>query len=210
MYLTGCAVGGRSIDYTYGEDKMPVTYAAYEIGDTVTYNNMDFYVIKNSGTDESSVTLLKAEPLSYEEIEEYSAGTGASVSNRYGYGGMQYHSESNLYATSYVKTTVEAWAEDNVTSGLVEVRLISYDDLIDNLGYDPTIASVGNPKRNENVPSWVYSYGTIHGGYWTMSAKDGTPDAWNVNNDGNLVNRSVNDHYFGCIRPVITISKSAL
>ena len=33
----------------------------YEIGDTVTYNGMDFYVIRNSYESDDYVTLLKAE-----------------------------------------------------------------------------------------------------------------------------------------------------
>ena len=59
MYLTGCRVAGRSVDYACGTDKSP-TYTAYTVGNTVTYNNVNYYVIADSGTSESTVKLLKA------------------------------------------------------------------------------------------------------------------------------------------------------
>ena len=68
IYLAGCTVNGRSIDYEYGKDKRPPTYEVYEIGDEVTYNNVDYYVIKDSNESESTVTLLKAEPLTVDEL----------------------------------------------------------------------------------------------------------------------------------------------
>ena len=112
VYLTGCIVGGRSVDYSYGTDKTPPapTYTAYSVGDTVTYNSINYYVIKDSGTSESTVTLLKAEPLTVAEVNEY-GGVGSSSNHinvhsgydgyvsyyqtaydYYGYGGMAYYS----------------------------------------------------------------------------------------------------------------------
>ena len=42
VYLAGCTVAGRSVEnYTYGSDKSP-TYTAYQVGDQVTYNNVDY------------------------------------------------------------------------------------------------------------------------------------------------------------------------
>ena len=67
VYLTGCIVTGRSVDYAYGKDKSP-SYDAYSVGDQVTYNNVNYNVIKDSDTTEDSVTLLKAEPLSVQEV----------------------------------------------------------------------------------------------------------------------------------------------
>ena len=73
VYLAECTVGGRTVSgYTYGKDNTP-TYTAYKVGDEVTYNNVDYYVIKNSGVKESSVTLLKATPLTVSEVNEYGA-----------------------------------------------------------------------------------------------------------------------------------------
>jgi type II secretory pathway pseudopilin PulG len=77
IYLAGCTVGGRSVDgYTYGKEET-VTYDAYEVGDEVTYNNVDYYVIKDSSASEESVTLLKAEPLTVAEVNQY-GGVGTT------------------------------------------------------------------------------------------------------------------------------------
>ena len=98
VYLAGCAVAGRSVDgYTYGnEETVPTpTGTAYKVGDEVTYNNVDYYVIKDSSANEDFVTLLKADPLIYSELQTYSNGTEAHPFD-YGdatgnVGGMIYH-----------------------------------------------------------------------------------------------------------------------
>ena len=110
VYLAGCTVAGRSTgDYTYGEDKSPI-YTAYKVGDEVTYNNIDYYVIKDSSSNETSVTLLKKTALTVEEVNTY-GGVGTAnnhvnmhatydttssyyqtADDRNGYGEMQYYS----------------------------------------------------------------------------------------------------------------------
>ena len=208
VYLAGCTVGGRSVDYTYGTDKTPSipTYEAYSIGDEVTYNEIQYYVIADSAASEESVTLIKAEPLTYEEVQTYSNGTGADTYNNNGIGGMQYHSSSSDYSTSYIKTAVDAWKAAKAPLAS-EARLITYEELIDNLGYDPTISSAGNPTVNENVPSFVYNSSYM---YWTMTQHpNGASDVWGVGSDGSLYYDSVNN-CDGAVRPVITILKSAL
>ena len=35
-------------------------YKSYKVGDEVTYNDIKFYVIKDSGSDIDNITLLKA------------------------------------------------------------------------------------------------------------------------------------------------------
>jgi len=229
VYLAGCTVAGRSVEnYTYGSDKSP-TYTAYTVGDQVTYNNVNYYVIKDSGAKESTVTLLKAEPLSVSEVNEYGAGhvnryTSSSVGTAYNqksYGGMQYYSSSTCgyngtdwvydgctidYASSEIKYVVDAWKTAKAPAA-TEARLITYDELIDNLGYDPTISIGGNPRRNDNVPTWVYNSNYF---YWTSSPRDGSSsDVWIVYSDGGLRNGASLD-FSGVVRPVITISKSVL
>ena len=44
VYLAGCTVGGRSVEYTYGKEES-IVYNAYEVGDEVTYNNVDYHVL---------------------------------------------------------------------------------------------------------------------------------------------------------------------
>ena len=70
VYLSNCKVNNREVtNYTYGTDKSP-SYESYQVGDHVSYNNIDFYVIKDSGAKEATVTLLKSETLSAEEINQ--------------------------------------------------------------------------------------------------------------------------------------------
>jgi len=212
VYLAGCTVVGRNVEnYTYGEDKTPPapTYTAYQVGDEVKYNNVDYYVIKDSNASEESVTLLKAEPLSYEEVQTYSNGTGAQTCDSNGYGGMQYHSSSSVYSTSYVKTTVDAWKTAKAPMA-TEARLITLDELTDNLGYEQGMI---NPSTQgyvptSSTPSWVYNSNYW---YWTMSQyQDSASTVWNLNRDGSLRNHLGVSNLDGVVRPVITISKSVL
>ena len=106
IYLENCTVDGNEVaNYTYG-NILP-TYDVYSVGDEVTYNNVDYYVIKNSDETESSVTLLKSTPLTTSEVNTYGGvGTENNHVNMYvessntyyqqayddnGYGGMQFY-----------------------------------------------------------------------------------------------------------------------
>ena len=133
VYLAGCTVGGREVkDYTYGKYEAP-TYTAYQVGDEVTYNNVDYYVIKDSDSKESTVTLLKAEPLTVEEVNtyginhvnKYPSSSKDTAYNVNEYGGVAYYSSDKCgwvsgtqkssecttdYQLSEVKYIVDAWA----------------------------------------------------------------------------------------------------
>ena len=206
VYLASCTVGGREITgYTYGKEEV-ITYEAYKVGQTIQYKGISFYVIEDSDASISTVKLLKAEPLTYEEVQTYNEGTGASNNN--GIGGMQYGQTSN-YATSYIKQTVESWANDKLgTNEYEEARLITKEELIENLGYAlDTSATAEAYKKSEDTPSWVYN-GSYY--YSTMSPyEDSTSSVWYVDNIGRLGNRDVYDDSY-VVRPVITLSKSAL
>ena len=213
VYLAGCTVGGRSVEgYTYGKEET-VTYDSYEIGDEITYNNVNYYVIKDSSVSESTVTLLKSEPLSYEEVQTYSAGTGAQITSFNSYGALQYHSNSNHYLTSYLKIVVDAWANENVLSGLQEARLLTIEDLVDNFGY---IYDENSQKYNatSSTPRWIKS-GSLSNLYiWTMSPySSDNSKVWYL--IGDIISKErVSMYYVGSgawgVRPVITISKSEL
>jgi len=197
-------------------------YTEYKIGDKVTYNDIEFYVIQDSDVKENSVTMLKAEPLSYEEIQKYIEGIDVQITNQNGYGGVAYYVSETCgflnghpkfdgcttnYNTSIIKMVVDAWANEKVTSGLQDARLLSIEDLLTNLGYDENKTSTGEGLEvMENVPIWLYNPDYY---YWTMSSfHDSSMIVWSVRRDGslggeNLYNNSV-------LRPVITISKTAL
>ena len=68
VYLSECRVANKEVKdkktddgwYHYGKTTgQGSTYDAYIVGDQVTYNGMDFYVIANSDENSDSVTLLK-------------------------------------------------------------------------------------------------------------------------------------------------------
>ena len=235
VYLAGCTVAGRNVEnYTYGEDKTPQapTYTAYQVGDQVTYNNVDYYVIKDSDITEESVTLLKAEPLKVAEVNEYGAGhvnryTFSSVGTAYdnnGYGGMAYYSSEtcgyvngnyvdtgckNDYASSEIKYVVDAWKTANAP-GASEARLISKDEIeTERKEYDPcggcgAVATGDIAKYN-----WMYNNNYW---YWTNTPDtDSSSFVWFVRDSGGLGSRGVQDCYgSGVVRPVITISKSVI
>ena len=237
VYLAGCTVGGRSVDYTYGEDKTPApTYTAYTVGDEVRYNNVDYYVIKNSSENEDTVTLLKAEPLTVAEVNLYGGvGTANNHVNNYvggteepyyqtacdrnGYGGMQYYSSATCdgssggtsgcvtdYAQSEIKHVVDAYAVDKVPDGLVTARLLAWEDF-ENLGYVES-------EMAPSVITWVTTENTptwLHGyKFWTMTPKSGSNTSiWDVDSDGSLHYGSEYG-YNDTVRPVIVLSKAVL
>ena len=231
VYLEECTVGGRSVDgYTYGTDNSP-TYQAYSIGDEVTYNNVDYYVIKDSGIKESTVTLLKAEPLTVAEVNQYGVGhvnmyATTNTTDPYyqkacdinGYGGMMYYSSPTCtnygdtsgcksdYASSEVKYVVDAWKVDQA-SAASEARLITYDELTDNLGYEKKNQGTIYPSSSGTTPTWVYH---SQYPYWTESQhNDSTTSIWCVYSEGYFDTSKVY-YYSEVVRPVIVLSKNLL
>ena len=208
VYLTGCTVGGRTVDYAYGSDKTPPapTYTAYTVGNQVTYNNVNYYVIENSDTTQSTVKLLKAEPLTAQEISDYKPADAQTYSSN-GYTGMQYHSSSNAYDGSYIKTTVDAWKAAKAPAA-TEARLITFEELTDNLGYEYYEEGTGY-RKTESTPSWVYNSNYW---YWTMSPYTNSASyVWGVSSSSGLGGDGVVSYYGdGVVRPVIVLSKSLI
>ncbi len=226
VYLAGCTVAGRNVEnYTYGSDKTP-TYTAYTIGNQVTYNNINYYVIKDSGAKESTVTLLKAEPLKVAEVNQFGAGhvnryTDLSVgtaNNTNGYGGMAYYSSETCgytngswvysgcttdYAQSEVKYAVDAWASAQAPAAS-DARLITLEDL-KSLGYSDYCIQSGYCYKSAEAPSWLH----IDSWYLTSSQHlSSSSNVWSVDSgglsSGGVYNRD------GVVRPVIIISKSLI
>ena len=197
-----------------------LAWSEYKIGREVEYNGMEFYVIKDSSSEEDSVTMLKAEPLTYEEVQNYSTGVISTINNNNGYGTMIYHISSSAYSTSNAKITIDAWAAaelniEDLAPDLTgyNVRLLTHKELITNLGYMNTTDTTKNaPSSNGITPDWVYNSNYW---YWTMSQFEDMPSAvWIVENSGRIYYHDVHYYfgrgYSGVIRPVITIYKSAL
>ena len=155
------------------------------------------------------VTLLKATLLSYSEVQTYSYGTEAiTYNNSDGGGAMNYHASSNSYDDSYVKTVVEVWKSTQAPNAL-NARLITLNDLINNLGYElDTGATSEQYIPSELTPNWVYNTT----GYWTMTPySDSSSRMWKVMAwyEGSILKYN-NISELGCVRPVITLKKSAL
>ena len=177
VYLAGCTVAGRTVDYTYGTDKSS-TYTAYSVGDEVTYNGVDFYVIKDSGIKESTVTLLKAEPLTVAEVNQFGAGHVnmnvpssepyyQTATDNNGYGGMAYYSSPTCgggtygdngftpdysgcttdYAQSEIKYVVDAWAEDKFDES---------DLAMDSTGYKARLITKEEVESNFNFEEYDF------------------------------------------------------
>ena len=209
VYLTGCTVGGRTVDYAYGTDKNttpePVvpTYTAYSVGDHVSYNGVTYYVIEDSDTTNNTVKLLKENPLTKTEMDDLNL-TGITISEEYGYGKVQYGSSTD-YSTSTVKQVVDAWKNTAVASGdTATARLITYEE-VHILGYSDTMGCGGSCYEVQGtVPSWIYNSNYW---YWTMSQYKGSSDVWRVGSNGGLNNIGVSSSLM--VRPVLVLSKSA-
>lgn len=196
-------------------DNEVFAWSEYKIGREVEYNGMEFYVIKDSSSEEDSVRMLKAEPLTVEEITSYSVNNDIHILDASGYGAIPFDYYSTDYSTSIIKQVVDAWKNANV-SAASEAGLITLDELRDNLGYEQDqICSDGNcnviNKKSENTPEWVYNN---YYSYWTMTPyNDSTSLVWEVSRNGgvNKRNMSVISNPGGpVVRPVITLSKTSL
>ena len=147
IFLSKCSVGGIAVKdsstedgwYHYGKAET-VIYDTYKIGDIVTYNGMNFYVIAPSDENTDYVTLLKTDPLTVDEVNKYGTDeNGVSHINRYisssasvaydsnGYGGMGYFSCDDFktidgkgycgetevnYDNSDIKYVLDNWSND--------------------------------------------------------------------------------------------------
>ena len=124
------------------------------------------------------------------------------------------------YAQSEIKYVVDGWTADKLkTEDLkkdslgYKARLMTYDELVNNLGYEDSIYCSGPCHYTgalDNVPKWVYNNQYT---YWTMSQYgDSDYHIWSVDNNGDLINYSGYLTTYGSrvVRPVINLYKSAI
>ena len=257
VYLSECTVGGKEVKdsktddgwYHYGKESMLTEkYQEYKIGDQVTYNGMNFYVIANSDDMQDSVTLLKAEPLTYDEVNIYGAGhinryvpswsdiKSGQLENKNGYGALYYYSNVNCvydpnskyysgcstdYETSDIKYVVDAWAnstlddsELSIDENNYKVRLITMNELLNNLGYSNSVLDgTGYKLIPEYTPEFVYN---SNYSYWTMSSfEDSNYNIFTVEESGWLsyypvCGLSNPTQRFHTVRPVINLYKTSI
>ena len=240
VYLSGCTVDGRAVsEYTYGKYEVP-TYTAYTVGNTVTYNNVNYYVIADSGTGEATVTLLKAEPLTVAEVNQY--GTGhvnmysnnsiyatdyqqAGNINNSGYGAMRYFTSEtcgyvnnyyyrsgciNNYIDSEIKYVVDAWKNTQAPEA-IEARLIQIAEF-ENLGYEwiNIDTSGGENMRLRKTDDTPDWVGSNDYWYWTMSQHQDSTSAVWVVGYSGWLEFVTSDSSNIAVRPVIVLSKTVL
>ena len=245
VYLSECKVGSSDVKdkntsdgwYHYGKSNK-VTYKAYKIGDEVTYNGINFYVIENSDENSDSVTLLKREPLTVAEVNKYGVGhVNVNVYSDYkgtayddnGYGGMAYYSSSTCgyngskwigtgcttdYAKSEVKYVVDAWALNKLKASDLKEDRTGYSARL--ITFDDLVDNFGYTiidGTNLYTPTADVTPSWVYNSnylYWTMSQPGDSPSSvWTVTGNGSVDSYSV-DYGRGSVRPVITLLKSAI
>ena len=140
-----------------------------------------------------------------------------------GIGGMAYYSSATCnqwgdssgcttnYADSEIKYVVDAWKTSQAPNA-TNARLITLDDLTDNLGMELNRTNPTSYQINvtEDTPTWVMGENYY---YWTMTTNtDKTAEVWYVyTRSYAYVNSDGVQLYNGyAVRPVITLKKSAL
>ena len=242
VYLTGCTVAGRTVDYAYGTDKTPPapTYTAYSVGDEVTYNGVDYYVIKNSGVNDATVTLLKAEPLTVAEVNLYG---GVETENNHvnmyvdsnesyyqkardisGSGGMQYYSSSSCYSYDEYNDDYSGCKIDYDSSEVkyvVDAWKVSQAPAANEarlITFNELTENLHLEIQQVNPSNQGYKYTdqtpswVYSYSYWTMTPYEDSVRIYSISSNGLLIDSSV--AYYNdtnnVVRPVIVISKSVL
>ena len=181
-------------------------YESYKIGDEVEYNNHSFHVIENSDEDSDTILLLLKDYVSYDELMELDIENKDQIAS---YGGFGYGSPNGSYEDSYIKTVVDAWSNkiSLKPNHIKEARLIKYEDLINNLGYEESVVCTGPCHYDgslDNVPDW---FKNNESSYFTMSNVNDSTFIWMMSLDGSF-NQAPG---FSCpLKPVIRLYKSAL
>ena len=168
VYLTNCKVDGVSVVDTNQEDGYyhygRVLYKKYSIGDTVNYNDMNFYVIKESDENTNYVTLLKAEPFSKSEVDYYGVGhvnvydsshnDNGSQGEAYENGGVAYYSSQNCRRSGvddvgYEVYIINGCKTDYLTSDVKFIvdawtseKINEFDLVVDSTGYNSRLITV--------------------------------------------------------------------
>lgn len=228
VYLSECSLGDVTLSdknnkdgyYHYGE-------AAYLVGDIVTYNGIDFYVIEKADDTNDTVHLLKAEAIKQGEIKDYLSSTeieeyidiyasGANLGMQYLYsdtcvsmGGESNTGCSTDYSISSVKQIVDVWSQVYLRDeDLVEdnkgykVRLLTLDDLLDEMGF---YVSQLTPSNIGYKTEFRY-FDNIR--TWTMIPGENGSDSISLLSAGVVSQTKLWD--YNLVNPVINIKTSSL
>ncbi len=203
----------------------------YSSGDIVTYNGINFTILKNSNVGDDSIILIKSNPLTIDEVLEYGKGyinkgleNSDNPKNINGYGILAYYSSDNCkesdnsgctnkYEDSDIKHIVDAWALDKLSINGINIsslnaRIISKLDLENYLKYTKSVKQ--NPGGTSGYFTYFYppDYADLDLSYcWTSFTINDDKDTMFVGDDENgFMFRKIYDD-LGAICPIITIKK---
>ena len=196
-------------------------FKSYKAGDIIIYKNTVFYVAEDSNEQTDYLYLLRAFPLSYKQIREYS---GIDYNSLYGEvpyyinGGCTKDSEvtcNNLYNNSIVKVIVDNYvaneldANDLKTVDGYKAKLLSIDELLVNYNFEPynkDTYSIGY-QITTNTPKFLLINGEdLY--YWLMDNL--TDDSSTI---GVISSKYIEDskvYLKSLIRPTIYLKKEVL
>ena len=236
IYLENCTVAGNQEEnHIYGEIKT----RPYSLGEQVTYNNVDYYVINDSTESDSSVTLLKAEPLSVAEVNLYGGvgtsnnhvnmHTNASIQSESakdisGYGGMQYYTsetcgyvvKDRLVNVSTGCTTDYAQSEIKyVVDAWAEEKVpngLEEARLITKSEYEVMTSEVIIQTPTDPIVQTTPQFDWMCSNeysYWIYPYTDSSSSSGAIDTIGRFGNYSIYSNAF-VVRPVIVLNKSSL
>lgn len=219
--------GNNRISYTTGnsKSKLPIRpvvnikkfalgdKTTYNLGEEIIYKGQKYNVLYNTNNQQDYVTALKHRPLT--KTEMYADLIENNVIQFYSSDECNMADDitngcTNNYNDSFIKSIIDNWSNENTkSSDLVEIdgyksRILTKDELMDNLGYAPTYISTDEYiMRTENTPEFVYDSSSP---YWIISGNEDKTLSEKVTEY--YENTYVNDRLK--IRPVINLSKCAL
>ena len=206
VYLSDCKVNNREVtNYTYGTDKSP-SYESYQVGDHVSYNGVNYYVIEDSNAKNNVVKLLKEEPLKPSDLEGITFDD-FTLGQSNGYSTVAYGTSTD-YNTSYVKQVVDTWVSSNIIkTDLKEAGLISIEQLTLNLGFEYKQSDTAiYYKKSEKTPSWVFN--SLYS-YWTKNPYgDSDTNMFRIDDYGFSNSISIGMRIVS-VRPVVELYKTA-
>ena len=208
--------GNALVNETTGE---VINTKVYHVGDKVTVNNEDYWVIAYSGTGQDYVVALKVNLLTASEVNQYGIDENeinhinkeGNLSND-GLVAYDFNEQCNSYRNNggcnkyddaQIKYIVDAWASDKfLNNELKEVdgykaRLIKLNEANDNL-----LCNQNNCGQSPYV--WIYNVGR----YWVYES--GNSATAKYIHDGTIhgYHWRMDASYY--VRPVINVYKSAL
>lgn len=228
-----------TITFSYQQDLGQIQpYQSYDVGDIVSFAGSNWIVMKKSLEKENYVTVIKETVLTSDEIDEnYQTHLYWSneTNNMPFYWSATCHDENTVYETSHYPTSDysgceghNSWEESRVKSFLegpyistlgasnlkkvdgYKIRLLKFDELINNFGFEYVSSYGGYYRATDNTPEWITSFPNSNNYFIMDVPPNASPGAaYDVNVFGSTVSGSW-VCYQEKIRPVINLYKDSI